>query len=462
MNKKTTISELRPVKTIVLANNREFFSPIDEYVLPDQVEEFVECDYDEADMDLMLMGDDKIVVTQRAIDPEFMADITKLFGYKNFQVITPVDSGKGISVSLMKDKTTLNKIIKLLEKSGKVNYIPWGTTREAMELYRTLAKSIKVAAPECPIESGEWVPDYGNTKVGTREILANARILNKKVTLAENYVAVDMEFGRDIAKYFISKGKGVVFKANLGVGGIGVNVFPPSKELKTEAGFEKMMSKIARNGLFNSAAFVVEEYIYPDIESTCAFPSIEALVNPDGSVVVQEYTAMVIDIHNEEITWHGIGIGKGIFTLAQTKILKAVTEAVGKVLFEMGYRGWINLDFIHAKTGEFYCSEVNVRMSPARYMIELSRKLFGKDYDNKMAIISDDKFIRPYLVNLSYQEIKNRLASVMYPINGEKRGVIITETYRSKFGRGKFGYVSIGKDFKDATGIVASVKRIFK
>ncbi len=458
---KAKLNNFTKINTIILANNREFFSPIDKYVLEEQLDEFVEADFDEADMDVMILGDNKAVVVSRPIDPDFIADITKLFGYKNLQIITPKDSGKGLSFSLENDKKALRQLQEMIKHSDKVSFVPWGVTRETLSLIKTLKKKVKLYTPECPIESGEWIPDYANTKIGSREVLLKVSYSCPSLNLMGGFTAPDLLTGSDIAKYLINKGKGVVFKANLGVGGIGVNVFPLTKELKSEVGFNNMIKKIARNSLFNSAPFIVEEYIEPDFKSSCTFPSIEALINTDGSVDIKAYTAMVIESKNEELTWHGIGIGKGVFTPKQIKPLKEVTTKIGECLYEMGYRGWIDVDFIYSTSKKFYCTEVNVRMTPARYMIELSKLLFGNEYAKKMCIVSDDKFIRQNLKGLSYKKIKKRLSSLLYPINGEKRGIIITESYRSKFGRGKFGYVSIGNDFKDASNIVSDFKNLF-
>lgn len=41
----------------------------------------------------------------------------------------------------------------------------------------------------------------------------------------------------------------------------------------------------------------------------------------------------------------------------------------------------------------------------------------------------------------------------MYPISGEKRGIIITQSIRSKFGRGKFGYSIFGESQDDTRAI---------
>ena len=66
---------------------------------------------------------------------------------------------------------------------------------------------------------------------------------------------------------------------------------------------------------------------------------------------------------------------------------------------------------------------------------------------------SNDKYIRSNIKGLSYVDLKASLAPVLYPMDDQQRGVVITQSFRSMYGRGKFGYVSIGKDQEDTRNI---------
>ncbi len=79
----------RPIRTVVVGNDREFFSPVDRFI-PEAVKtEFIEADIDEADMDFMWKGDNKVVLLPRAVDPEFISDISTIFGFKNARLLVP-------------------------------------------------------------------------------------------------------------------------------------------------------------------------------------------------------------------------------------------------------------------------------------------------------------------------------------------------------------------------------------
>ena len=67
------------INTIIVGNNREYFSPIDPHVPDTLRDEFIQSDIDEADMNIMWHGDNKIVLLPKALDPAFISDISQLF-----------------------------------------------------------------------------------------------------------------------------------------------------------------------------------------------------------------------------------------------------------------------------------------------------------------------------------------------------------------------------------------------
>lgn len=74
------------INTVIIGNNREYFSPIDPHVPDALKDEFVQSDIDEADMDIMWHGDNKIVLLPKVVDPAFVNDISQLFKYKNAHI----------------------------------------------------------------------------------------------------------------------------------------------------------------------------------------------------------------------------------------------------------------------------------------------------------------------------------------------------------------------------------------
>lgn len=447
--------ESAPIQTVVVGNNREYFAPIDPHVPAALRDEFVQSDIDEADMDIMWLGDDKVVLLPNPVDEAFVDDVSGIFNYKNTQILTPEDKGLGLSRNVIKDPKTYNSVAETLRAAPAPKVVPWGHTDEYQELVDTLkADGVFFSTPETPSKNALWIPEYLDTKIGSRELLQRAKEKNPKIKVPEGFVTTDVDSAMKLADYFLGTDRGFVVKANLGGAGVGVHVFPPSQfDKNPRDNRAKIEVKIRQNPLMSTDPLVVEEYIAPDFSHHGVFPSVDSIIKPDGTVVVKIVDAMIIHHDEEAVGFYGCVLGKGLFTQNQNKELKDMSATIGGELSKLGYRGWFDVDYILSESGEFYVTEANLRRTSMSYMVELAELLFGEDYENKMAMRSNDKYIRPNLNGVSYKDLKQHLAPVLYPMNEQQRGVVITQSMRSMYGRGKFGYVSIGEDQADTRSI---------
>lgn len=441
-------------KKIFVANGREFFSSIDKYVPEAHKDEFVQTDKDETDPMIFELGDDKLMFVPQSIDAEYIEDIAKLFGFNNLSIVQLKESGNGLSKDILSDKETYEMLKRTILGDPEIEVIPWGNTPQFQELHGSLRQQgLIFKAPETPLENSEWHPDYANTKVGTREILKRVQVTHPELgmNIPEGFPCSDIDVALQVAKYFVGSGRGLVLKANLGAAGIGVFVFSPKEyDLTTPDGWKAMESKVHENGLLQNGPIVVEEYIEPDFNQRGVFPSVDSLVKPDGTVQIQAVSGMAIHRNGEEVEFYGSTIGHGLFTKEQSDYMSKINRAVGEEHGKIGYRGWYDTDFILSTDGKLYLTETNVRRTGTSYMVALAEHLFGLDWEDQMAMIANDKYIRPHLAGLSHKNLKVILSELLYPMSGEKRGVVLTQSMRTMFGRGKFAYASIGKDQEDA------------
>lgn len=452
------------ISTVIVGNNREYFSPLDPHV-PDAIrDEFMQSDIDEADMDIMWHGDNKIVLLPKGIDPEFISDISRLFSYKNIHVFAPDDKGTGLSRNTIQDQRIYNAISDSLKISHEPKVIPWGHTPQYLELVNTLKADKSIfSTPETPGHDSLWVPEYLDTKIGSREVLLRAKKENSNIKVPEGFICAGVNSSMQIAEYFLKTNRGVVFKANLGAAGVGVHVFPPA-EFGRNMGDNraKIEAVVKRNPLLVNGQILIEEYIPPDFSHHGVFPSVDSIISPDGTVHVQMVDAMVIHHDEDEVGFYGCVLGRGLFTEDQNKKLKEMSVAMGRELSKIGYRGWYDVDYILSQSGDFYATECNLRRTSICYMLDLAKLLFGDNYENKMAMRSNDKYIRPNMKDLSYRDLKVILEPVLYPMEEQQRGIVITQSFRSMHERGKFGYVSIGEDQNDTRNIELELDRLLK
>jgi len=435
-----------PIRTVVVANNREYFSPLDRFVPNALRDEFVESDYDEADMDLLWLGDDKIVLLPRLIDPEFTADIFKLFGFRNTRLIVPHETGAGLSRDIIEDQGVFQSVVNALNESPDPQVIPWGHTPGFQNLREGLAEVVDhFRAPETPTDEGLWIPDYVDTKVGSRELMDRVKSKHPEldIKIPEGIVCDTVEDALGKVDHFLLSGRGVVFKSNSGGAGVGVYVYT-AESLDTPEKITEMQTKLRENRLFQSDKVIVEERIDSDFNHHGTYPSVDAIVNENGLVEVQAVDAMVIHHYKEEVGFYGCIAGKGLFTPEQSRKLHDFTVAVGQELSEMGYRGWYDTDYILATDGQFSPTEANLRRTSMCYAIDLARLLYGPEWEENISIRTNDKYIRDNLYGVTYGKLKEFLSGLMYPISESQEGIIITQSMRTKFGRGKFGYLIFG------------------
>lgn len=445
-------------KTVFIGNGREFFSPIDPFVPSTHKEEFVQTDSDETDPMIFELGDNKIIFVPQSIDAGYIQDMVSLFGFKNIAIVRPPETSNGLSKDILNDKETYEMLRNVIIQGGPdVVVVPWGQTPQFEELHRKLRQEgLIFQEPETLLECARWYPDYTNTKLGTREILQRVQRTHPEleILLPEGFPCPNVDTALDIAKYFVATERGVVFKANLGAAGIGVFVFSPKEyDLSTREGWSAMESKVKENGLLQNGPVIVEEYIAPDFNQRGVFPSVDSLVQTDGASVVQAVSAMSIHRNGDEVEFYGSTIGHGLFTDKQHELLEKINIAVGQEHARLGYRGWYDTDFILAEDGHFYLTETNVRRTGTTYMVDLVRKLFGEDWENKITMIANDKYIRPHLEGITYAQLKDKLSGLLYPIEEKSRGIILTQSIRSMFKRGKFGYAAIGINLEDAESL---------
>lgn len=452
-------------KTVFIANGREFFSPIDSYVPAGHKAEFVQTDNDETDPMIFELGNDKVVFVPERIDPEYVRDMADMFDFKNVNIIRQPASGNGLSLDVLHDSDSFALIQKMIRDSGpETRVIPWGHTPQFQELHAALKRSgLSFQTPETPLEYSQWHPDYANTKLGTREILKRAQLAHPELSIRmpEGFPCPDVDTALKIAKYFVGTNRNIVMKANLGAAGIGVFVFSPEEyDLKTSEGWSAMEKKVRETPLLENGPIVIEEYIEPDFSNRAVFPSVDSMVKPDGTVEIQAVSGMGIHHDGNEVEFYGSTIGHGLFTEEQYAYIRAVNKAVGQEHAKLGYRGWFDTDFILAKDGNFYLTETNVRRTGTTYMVDLARHLFGDNWESQMAMIANDKYIRPHLMGVSHKELKEKLADILYPVSGEKRGIVLVQSMRSMLGRGKFGYAAIGRTQEDAEALEKQLEHI--
>ena len=77
-------------------------------------------------MDFMWFGDDKIVLLPRALDPEFISDISTLFGFKNARLLVPHETDAGLSSDIVSDEGVFQELVNEIDRAEDVQVVAFG------------------------------------------------------------------------------------------------------------------------------------------------------------------------------------------------------------------------------------------------------------------------------------------------------------------------------------------------
>ena len=92
--------------------------------------------------------------------------------------------------------------------------------------------------------------------------------------------------------------------------------------------------------------------------------------------------------------------------------------------------------------------EVNARRTGGTYVHEFLTRKYGRDYINQVTALSQNSLKTRHL---TFDALEESLSELLYPINGEEKGIIVLLT--SSLSQGKFGYVVLGESIAAVTAL---------
>ena len=154
---------------------------------------------------------------------------------------------------------------------------------------------------------------------------------------------------------------------------------------------------------------------------------------------------------SDEGVFRGIEVGRGAIPFHFQKRLRQSAIKFGQFLKSAGYKGFFEIDWVYGLDGKLYPIEANLRRTGGTHVYETAKVLLGDDFQKKYYVTATNIQAAPQLKNRSFVEVKNKLNDILYPIQGRKKGIIITIYSYLKLG--KLGYIVIGKDRKETLEI---------
>jgi hypothetical protein len=351
-------------------------------------------------------------------------------------------------------------LVEVLSQSDKPQVVSWGATRPFYHLADKLrAQGAEFSTPEIPDPNNYWTVSYLGSKCGFRQLCGRLSLHASDIRIPKGYVCADITLAAEIVNSGRFMPGGVVVKANNGVGGYGTLVYSPQRfghhlDIKTHLQMNARLMPI-----FSKGPIIVEAYIEGKRDLQTGSPSIQGLIDPQGRAFVTCLASQIVEPRGRYV---GAMLGSGVFSAELRDNLVNIGLEIGHAAASLGYRGIFNIDSVLDRDGNVYCVELNARRTSVKYIIDIAAHLFGPSFESSISIISNERFQSKSLVDRCYLDIRQSLAPLLFPMNGNPRGILISiASSLNHYSRmPQLGFLALGDDPEMASSIFLRAKEI--
>jgi hypothetical protein len=340
------------------------------------------------------------------------------WGYEHTITASPSEFTPSLSMDILREPLLVEKVIQHAGPQKRVALVPYASTKELYVLAETLQEEqgLEVLLPESPQLENLWVKDYVDSKVGFRALVT--QWIQEENSYPFGYVSPDLEHLEEMTKWFRLQGKGCVIKASIGGSGVG-NLFLPLETMMTREG---IVQKIKENPFLKDDLFVVEEYI---ISPNRVSPSIEFFV-PHPEDGPPKITYFCDQLFEDSGRFAGMLVGKELEEKRWYPKLAGIGLHIAEQLQQIGYVGYFDLDSVEDAEENIYFVEINSRRTGGTYAHEFLYHVFGPNYGDEVSLLCRNKFPAGGITTL--ETLESVIGDLSYPMDGEKRGVIVMLT----------------------------------
>lgn len=444
---------MKSIKEIFIANTAEAFADLLEQTALGNVgqQDRIQHEIDLSQRGQLWGGDNKIIITPTPIPGDLLKHNIDKLGYKNIKNLWPKNTDIHLCNSVLNDTELTEVLIQLFQSNKDVRVSAYSVTDDYLKLLRFFKKRVvgwHVTNLPKITNTLDLVREI-DSKNGFREIVANLFPM-ENIKLPRGFIC---KTGHDVTKailFFLNVGIGFVIKVHNGESGWGVKIMDKDMIQKfTKSKIEDWLRELFESDpIWKFAPYVVEECIPVDRNIGGGFPSAEGHITDDGFIF--DYNC------GQEVTkegfFDGVILNNDIIPNAVNSSMRITINKIGNKLYSKGYRGVFDVDFAAGENRNLYILESNVRMTGGThvYNIMLHLDINGND----AYVISNDSF-RYNMPTQKTEKILARLREVLYPIEGRKRGIIISFISQN---RPVIGVITIGKNKEDALALTRRAK----
>lgn len=396
-------------------------------------------------------GDEKLVVTPQALDPDFVTDVARIIGAGHVECVTPSHTGESLSHAVLHDELVLDTIRRNLRRGATLR--AWSWTREVCALRDLLASEVGNFQSESPPGSSHWSAAYLDSKSGFRDSAVRDAARQTVLNPPFGWICSDLETAIDTVYSWNACGLGAVVKADRGAGGVGTVVLPPTTPRQRIGALLTVAARMCRP--LARGPLVIEELVRCGNQPPTTV-SVFAVTNARGETVVQGHSRFAA---SEGGRYLGAIVGRNALESPIRERLDAIANVAGRIATELGYIGPFGVDGLVGDGDQVRCIELNARRTLATHLYDVGVSLAGPAWQNVIALASADRIELGKHCE-SYGQLREQLAPSWYPIAGAHRGVFVASMDPpSSMGLREVGLVAIGEEARDASDLLRAAHR---
>ncbi len=424
------------IKTIFIGNIGEIDIPLTRFMNEERREFQIFENQALCDRFLFSEGDDRVLITPYPLDKKFIDDTCRLLKFKNIQSLSPTKSEESICRSILKEKKLYLRLVELIEKNPQIKIIAYANTPEFIDFVLYLKKKgLRFKTPELPIEGKLWTVDFFGSKSGFRQAIT--KIKNKNLKQPEGHICSTSQETVGWARYFIEKKGGCVIKTNRGTAGEGVKIIKKD-DLANEEDELFIIDFLNSEPCWKTNPIIVEEYVKADLTVAGGNPDVEYKII-DDKIFPLYFCGMRV---TPEGAFKGLEFGRDSAADNIVDALFSWGDEWARLLKDMGYRGYFDVDCLYNSPGNIYLLESNARRTGGTHVYETAERLLGRGFLKNYYIIGNNLMPTSRFNKKDYRQLKSVVKSLLYPIEGKREGVILTIINILK--QGRLGYMIIG------------------
>lgn len=398
------------------------------------------------DRTLIWAGDPKLVVTSYPVPS--LEYVRNNLGYSGTELIYPQKPTDSLCNDIVSDDHLLELII-AYANNKELTIIPYATTPQFIHLIEILNSfGVALKLPETPSKKNVWLLRYIDTKSGFRTLVSNW-LAKTDVQLPDGFICKTITEAIDVVEWFVGQNRDCIVKADLGTNGYG-NLIVTKENFGTRA---SLLCYIESNTFFANDLIVVEEFIY---SRSILSPSFECFI-PPPQIGGPQLTYVSRQLFREYGDFRGVLTSKNQQAEVWYSALVNAGLIVAKKMQELGYVGFFDMDSIVDDQGRLYPVEINPRRTGGTHVHDFAKYYWGNDYLDHVVILSYDPV--SIGIALSFNELLHKLNGLVYPINNENKGVIVTVS--SSLIEGEFGCLIVGRSEEEAVSLLNEMMQRF-